>query len=93
MLNPAHLLVPLALAMSLNVSSLAQDEVRDDVIPSSIDGWQAEGKVYTYNQKTVFDYLDGGAEVYLAYGMKSVRTLKYTLSGEPSITLSLFEME
>jgi len=93
MMKPAHLVVPLALGLTLSLSSLAQDEVKGEVIPGSINEWQAEGKPYTYNQKTVFDYLDGGAEVYLAYGMKSVRALKYTRSDEPSIYLSIFEME
>ena len=69
MMKPAHLVVPLALGLTLSLSSLAQDEVKGEVIPGSINEWQAEGKPYTYNQKTVFDYLDGGAEVYLAYGM------------------------
>ena len=92
-MNRAHRMVPVALAMILGASGLAQDALRDEDIPSSIKEWQAEGKVHTYNQRTVFDYLDGGAEVYLAYGMKGVRALKYTRSGEPSIDLSIFEME
>ncbi len=67
--------------------------MKDDVIPVSVKEWRAEGKATDYNTRTVFEYLDGGAEVYLAYGMKNVRALKYTHLGEPSIHLSIFEME
>jgi hypothetical protein len=62
-------------------------------IPVSIDEWVVEGEPSMYNRKTVFDYLDGGAEIYLAYGMKSVLAVRYARVGEPSIDLSVFEME
>lgn len=93
MMRSAIGLFPLTLAAMFGVSSFAQNVVKDDVIPCSVKEWQAEGEAITYNTRTVFDYLDGGAEVYLAYGMKSVRALKYVCTGEPSIYLSIFEME
>ena len=92
-MNPECRLVPFALAMTLGMPALAQTPSQDVTIPASISDWVAEGEPSTYNQKTVFDYLDGGAEVYLAYGMRSARALRYTRSGEPSIDLSIFEME
>ena len=91
MMNPAYCLA--TVAMVLGVSARAQEALKNEAIPGSAKEWQAEGKACTYDQKTVFDYLDGGAEVYLAYGMKSVRALRYIRSGEPSIDLSIFEME
>jgi len=93
MMRPAFRLLPLTLAAIVGVYSLAQNVVKDDVIPGSVKEWKAEGKAISYNTKTVFDYLDGGAEVYLAYGMKNVRALKYNHPGEPSIYLSIFEMQ
>jgi hypothetical protein len=93
MMRSAIGLLPLTLAATFGVSSFAQNAVKDDVIPGSVKVWRAEGTPHTYNPETVFDYLDGGAEVYLAYGMKNVRALKYNHPGSPSIYLSIFEME
>jgi hypothetical protein len=93
MMRPAYQLLPLGLAMVFGATSHSQNVVKNEVIPDSVNEWQADGKAYTYNTKNVFDYLDGGAEVYLAYGMKSVQAQKYVRTGEPSIDVSIFEME
>jgi hypothetical protein len=92
-MHHAYFLVPLALTPGFGISAPAQDAMQNGAIPTSMGKWLAEGKPFTYDRKTVFDYLDGGAEVYLAYGMKNVRALRYTSPGEPSIELSIFEME
>jgi hypothetical protein len=91
--RPVFRLLLLTLVPVAGVCSFARNAVKDDVIPGSVRGWEAEGKAVTYDTRTVFEYLDGGAEVYLAYGMKTVSALKYVRTGEPSINLSLFEME
>jgi hypothetical protein len=93
MMNISACMVLLALALGLSAYTLAQDAAKNEVIPDSIKEWQSEGKTCSYSQKTVFGYLDGGAEVYLAYGMKNVQAAKYTRPGEPSIDLSIFEMD
>jgi hypothetical protein len=61
--------------------------------PSSASGYSADGKTETYDRKTVYKYMDGGAEVYLAYGMKALRVQRYTRNGEPAIVVDLFEMD
>jgi len=92
-MHHAHYLIPLILTPGSGISAQAQDVLQNEAIPGSIGKWHAEGKPFTYDQQTVFDYMDGGAEVYLAYGMKNVRAVRYTSPGEPSIELSIFEME
>jgi hypothetical protein len=92
-MNPPCFLVSLAMAACFGFSAAAQNSSFDTSIPVSVNEWVAAGEPSTYNTHTVYDYLDGGAEVYLAYGMKTVRALRYVRSGEASIDLSIFEME
>jgi hypothetical protein len=61
--------------------------------PKSVSGYRADGKVETYDRETVYKYMDGGAEIYLEYGMKSLVVQKYAKKGEPPIVFDLFEMD
>jgi hypothetical protein len=42
----------------------------EETIPAEADGWEASEPVAHFDTETIFDYIDGHAEVYLAYGMK-----------------------
>jgi len=61
--------------------------------PPSVSGWRASGVPRTFDRKSVYDELDGGAEVYLEYGLASLKVQRYSMPGEPDITLDLFEMD
>jgi hypothetical protein len=60
--------------------------------PKEINGWSANVEVETYDRKTIFRYIDGGAELYLAYNFRSVNVHTYTKSGEPDIVMDMYEM-
>jgi hypothetical protein len=60
--------------------------------PASICGWKATGGVLRFDARTIFDYIDGGAEVYRAYGFRELAVRRYTREGQPSITAELFDM-
>ena len=62
-------------------------------LPAEIAGWQATGDDEIYDTETIFQYIDGHAEVYLAYGMSRCLARRYSgPSGEPDIVLDLFEL-
>ncbi len=62
-------------------------------LPLEVAGWQATGDDEIYDTETIFQYIDGHAEVYLAYGMKRCLARRYSgPSGEPDIVLDLFEL-
>lgn len=61
-------------------------------IPRTIQGWQATGEDATYDTRTIYDYLDGGAEVYLAFDLRQVFARKYTGPSGAQIALDIFEM-
>ena len=62
------------------------------LIPAQINGWKADGRDGVYDRKTLYDYIDGGAEVYLAYGFKQALARRFARPGHPAITVDLFDM-
>jgi len=61
-------------------------------LPAEAAGWTWDGKELKYNSKTLFDYIDGAAELYLAYGFQSLTVRRFEKSGQPPIIVELYEM-
>lgn len=61
-------------------------------IPRKIGPWQASGEDHLYNRETLYDYMDGGAEVYLAFDFRQVWTRKYSAPGGKELTLDIYDM-
>lgn len=66
----------LAIGLPL-VSSMAQHLKAGDFLPDTLDGWKKCDSVFHYDPSTIFNYLDKGAEVYLAYDFKDLIVQKY----------------
>lgn len=64
----------------------------ENLIPTEIHGWNAEASENIYDRKTLFDYIDGGAELYLAYDFRKAIARRFYKENEPSITVDLFDM-
>jgi hypothetical protein len=68
------------------------DESVKIVIPAEVAGWRATGDWEVYDTETIYSYIDGHAEVYMAYGMVRCLSRRYAgPEGEPDIVLDLFE--
>jgi hypothetical protein len=62
-------------------------------LPTRVAAWTAQGQAVSYDPQTIFSYIDGHAEVYLAYGMRRCLARRYTgPSGERDIVLDVFEL-
>jgi len=61
-------------------------------LPSEADGWKWDGKKIEYNSKALFKYMDGAAELYLAYGFENLTVRRFEKQGRPSIIIELYEM-
>lgn len=62
-------------------------------LPGSVEGWQRAAGGQLYDPETIFSYIDGHAEVYLAYGMQRCIAERYTgPEGQPDLILDIFEM-
>jgi len=61
--------------------------------PDEAAGWKAAAPPGRYDRRTIFEYIDGHGEVYLAYGMSACDTRRYAgPEGEGDVVVDAFEM-
>ena len=65
---------------------------RDFTWPVDIDGWKVSEGPDAYNRETAFKYMDGAAELFLAYNMRALTVVRYEKPGRPAITTEIFQM-
>jgi hypothetical protein len=61
-------------------------------LPTEAAGWKRDGKETKYDSRTLFKYIDGAAELYLAYGFQNLTVRRFDKSNQPSIIIELYEM-
>ncbi len=72
--------------MEKDVSNLALP------LPDEVDGWKASQKDGIYDQESLYDYINGGAELYLSYDFKKCINRTYLRPEQPDIVVDLFDM-
>lgn len=60
--------------------------------PSAIDGWTWDKEDKAFNRKTLFNHIDGAAEVYLAYNFQQASVHRYVKTGQPDIVAEVYLM-
>ncbi len=81
--------------MACNMEPAAVDGSADMTasLPQEAGGWLAVDDGEVYDSESIFSYIDGHAEVYLAYGMTRCLARRYAgPAGEPDIVLDLYEL-
>ena len=62
-------------------------------LPDEAAGWKAAAPANHYDRRTIFEYIDGHGEVYLAYGMSVCDSRRYAgPEGEGDVVVDAFEM-
>jgi hypothetical protein len=61
------------------------------VWPEKVDNWQVTDWL-DYEGEALFDYINGGAELYLSYGLVGMTGCKYNGEGLPQVTVEIYEM-
>jgi len=61
-------------------------------IPRKILDWESAAPDAAYDRKTLYDYMDGGAEVYLAFDFRSAFVRKYRNPSGEEIALDIYDM-
>ena len=61
------------------------------LLPSEFDGWKIDSDKY-FDPESLYDYIDGGAELYISYGFKDVVSRRYKNTNGDEITVELFDM-
>jgi hypothetical protein len=68
-------------------------EVNALPLPPEAAGWAADGDPSIFDTESIYSYIDGHAEVYMAYGMKRCVSRRYAAPGtDGEIVVDLFEM-
>jgi hypothetical protein len=61
-------------------------------LPDQVLDWKAEAEDVVYDRETLYDYMNGGAEVYLAFDFQQVFVRKFKRAGEDEIILDIYDM-
>jgi hypothetical protein len=61
-------------------------------LPSEMAGWKWDNQKERHDPKTLFGYMDGAAELYLAYGFRDLTVRRFVKPGRPPVTVELYEM-
>ena len=61
-------------------------------LPSEAGGWNWDGEEMKYDSRTLFKYIDGAAELYLAYGFQNLRVRRFEKPKQPPLIVELYEM-
>jgi hypothetical protein len=61
-------------------------------LPDQIQEWRIVGKNVFYDRETLYDYMNGGAEVYLAFDFRRVLVRKFGRPDGKEMTLDIYEM-
>lgn len=84
----------IAIVAVLAVAALAGGAVKDlaPKLPKQVLDWKASGEDAVYDRKTLYDYMDGGAEVYLAFDFRQVFVRKYADAAGNELVLDIYDM-
>jgi len=88
--------LPLLLLLSIGLMGMTAmpDDINRfyEILPGTIDGWTKAASPDLYTPKTLSNYIDGGAELFLSYGFKGALSLKYADASENEIGIDVFDM-
>ncbi len=63
-----------------------------EFLPDSIDGWEVVSEDQFHNRKSLYEYINGGAELYLSYGFSRLISRIYSKPEQPDILVDFFDM-
>ncbi len=88
---PAIILLAGSIASGFQVSGETVKDIAS-LIPTSVREWKASGPDAIYDRKTLYDYMDGGAEVFLAFDFRRLLSRKFGNTAQDEIILDIYEM-
>jgi hypothetical protein len=61
-------------------------------LPGHIDGWTMTEQLLIDTHDALYDYIDGGAELYISYGFRNAISCRYIKEGQPDVTAEIFNL-
>ena len=63
------------------------------LLPETIDEWNVSEQKLIDSHDALYDYIDGGAELYISYNFRSVISNTYSSEGQPDVMVEVFDMD
>jgi len=66
-----------------------ESEGKDFRFPD-IAGWNQSGEIQTFTSKTLYEYINGAADLYLSYNFEELKVAEYVNDRKASVTLDVY---
>jgi hypothetical protein len=91
------ILLPSVILCLLFADTTFAEEDLTKLLPESLDGWRRSDTTQIFDRENLFDYINGGAEIYLSYDFQRVVVQRYGIKIEDSlegnsITVEIWQM-
>ncbi len=63
-----------------------------DRLPLEVEGWKRSERIDIYNPDNLYEYINGGAELYISYQFRHVAARTYRRENQPEIKVDVFDM-
>jgi hypothetical protein len=81
------------LALSPDAAEADAMEAREIVLPAAVGAWKSAGPPQGIDADNIFDYMDGGGELYLAYRFDHLLAYTYRAADDNDILVELYFMK
>ena len=79
----------LFVGLAMNAKTIATGAV---FFPETVQGWGVQGREESFTPGNLYEYIDGGAELYLSFGFRNLTVRTYSRPGQPDIVADSFDM-
>jgi hypothetical protein len=86
MLLPILIVIAGACAMQKESQKLAR------LMPDTVEGWRIGRDDQVFNRENLYNYINGGAEIYLSYGFIEMINRTYVLPDQPDVIADILDM-
>ena len=63
-----------------------------ELLPDNVKNWDKTKDEQIYDKDNLYEYINGGAELYISYGFNKVLSCKYVCENQPDIFVDIFNM-
>lgn len=78
-------------AMTAMIFLSSERDYLRKMVPDEANGWKKR-EISFYDRRSIFDYIDGGGELYISYNFKTLMSVRYERREAPTIIVDLFDM-
>lgn len=88
-----RLLVTVLVVSVMGVVNVSRAQTSmEELLPVSLSGWEITEDDQKYDRNNLYEYINGGAELYISYGFEKALSRIYSRPGQPDIIVDVFDM-